>query len=89
MENNGVAINNEKEIDAASAEGKGLIAKYNITAVPTVIISPDFKEYVGLTQYRDSFTKLQADGWYVFTDMNALPAGSVYFDLAANKTVTI
>lgn len=79
----GVKFVNEETIDAGSSKGKGLIAKYNITKVPTIILSGEISAYpssAGLIQ----FFSIEKDGYYVFRSLEAVGA---YKDLVSNTVV--
>ncbi len=82
----GLRITNESTADINSSEGKALIEKYNITAAPTVIFSPDAKEYVVLAQIWPQVGTIESDGWFVFRNMAAM-SGAVYRDLASGEVV--
>ena len=41
----GVVINDQETVWASSLKGKGLIAKYNITVVPVIVLSPEIEAY--------------------------------------------
>ena len=45
FQNIGVYINNERYVDVSSVEGKALLAKYNLTAIPTLILSKEISDY--------------------------------------------
>lgn len=81
----GVTPVNETVVDVFTPEGQALVAKYNITNVPTVIVTGDVSAYTALTQVWTKVGAIEADGSYVFTNMGALQ-GANYFDLATNKT---
>ncbi len=75
----------EKAVDISSAEGKALVDKYKITAVPTIIISGDVDVYTSLKQIWPSVGTVD-DGAYVFRNMQAIQ-GAVYKDLQNNTVV--
>lgn len=78
-----MAFGNEKTIDISAAEGKELISKYNITQVPTVVLSSEARVYpssIGLAQ----FFSIEKDGSYVFRQTQVVGA---YKDLASNTIV--
>jgi len=65
-----------------------LVAQYNITKVPTIIMSPDVK-YYELNNFQTVWKQvgtIENDGYYVFRSMRALN-GVIYKDLSLNKTV--
>ncbi len=81
----GFAMKLEKEetYDIADAKGKELIAKYNITQVPTVILSDDVSAYPSSAALKQFFS-VENDGSYIFRQMNVV---GTYKDLAANQVV--
>ncbi|MFH1256352.1 MAG: hypothetical protein V1494_03585 [Candidatus Diapherotrites archaeon] len=87
LENNfGIAVESEKYIDISSAEGKALLADYNITAVPTAIISGDASAYTGLNSAWGQVGTVEPDGAYVFRELSLL--GEIKFkDLASGKII--
>lgn len=82
----GTYIGNETTADISEKKGKGLVEKYKITAVPTVIISEDAKYYRNLVQTWQSVGSIESDGVLIFRNFNAWP-GHTYKDLSTNKTV--
>jgi len=82
----GFVFSGIKVYDISSAEGTRLTSLYNITKVPTILISPDAKYYDGLQGIWKQVGTIESDGWYVFRDMKALN-GAVYKDLSLNKIV--
>ncbi|MBU0978547.1 MAG: hypothetical protein ABIJ03_03375 [Patescibacteria group bacterium] len=82
----GVAIRSEREIDISSAEGKNLVAMYDITKVPTILLSPEVDKYPNLKRDWPGVGVVGPDGWYIFTVMNQL--GKVtHKDLASNQII--
>ncbi len=80
----GVSTEEERVMDANSAEGKQLISKYSIKNAPTLILSGDLKVYEGLNGVWDQVGTIEADGTYVFREMSAI--GKVkYRDLSSNE----
>ncbi|PIY80479.1 MAG: hypothetical protein COY80_02740 [Candidatus Pacebacteria bacterium CG_4_10_14_0_8_um_filter_42_14] len=82
----GLGIRSERSVDIASTEGKGLIGKYNITKIPTFILSPDAKLYSNLANDWEGVGTVELDGQFVFREMQSL-RGSVYKDLSTNQIV--
>lgn len=78
----GVVIVNETEIESTSEEGKSLIAKYNITKVPSIIHSSDLGEYSNVKASWGSLGSVEADGSYVLRAID-----HPYMDLVENKIV--
>lgn len=82
----GIAIHSERTIDLASTEGQSLKLKYNITKVPTVLLSPEADLYSNLKNVWKSVGTVGSDGWYVFTGLN-LMSNITYKDLANNQII--
>lgn len=79
------AINLDKgeTIDAVDAKGKELIAKYNITQVPTAILSNEVAVYPSSEALKQFFS-VEKDGSFVFRIAKVL---GTYKDLATNQIV--
>lgn len=82
----GVSVKSESVYDVSSAKGKEFISKYNITKIPTVLLSPEADVYSGLKQIWQQVGTIENDGWYVFRTMEAIQ-GATYYDLSLNKIV--
>lgn len=65
-----VKIGKEKTVYTDEEEGKELIKKYNITAVPTIILSKDISYYYLLASIWDQVGSIEEDGSYVFRNEN-------------------
>jgi hypothetical protein len=65
-------VKEEKTIDASTTEGKNLIKKYNITMVPTVILSSDAAAYPTLPAAWKQVGTTESDGTYVFRELTQL-----------------
>ena len=59
-----MTFGNEKTIDISAAEGKELISKYNISQVPTIILSSEAGVYPSSTGLAQFFS-IEKDGSYV------------------------
>ncbi len=68
----GVAFGNISVLDIGSAQGKALAAKYNVTQVPTVILSSDAWIYPAIANVWEQVGTKEPDGQYVFRKMEAL-----------------
>lgn len=79
-----VYLGSTKTVDSGSAEGKALISKYSITAVPTILITGDASVYPGLVGIWPSVGTVEKDGTYVFRTMSAI-SGNQYKDLATGN----
>ena len=84
LRNLGVYIENESTYDVASVEGASLVAKYNITGVPTILLSPEASAYVSIQSVWPSVGTVENDGWYVFRNPGIV--GS-YFNLTTGQIV--
>jgi len=86
LSNFGVKFSSEQQYDVNSAEGKNLLAKYNITKVPTIIVTGDAEAYPSLTAVWPEVGTVEKDGAYVFRNLDALQ-GLSYKDLTTGKVV--
>lgn len=82
----GVALRSERTVDVESLEGQSLITKYNITKVPTIILSPGIDQYSNIKNVWKSVGIVGSDGWYVFTGLNLL-GNITYKDLTSNQVI--
>ena len=85
LTNFGVPLGNSKTVDISSDEGKALLKQYNITKVPTIVISGQPGEYKSLTSVWSTVGQVASDGSYIFTKLDEM--GGPYYDLAKNKLV--
>lgn len=67
----GVFIINQTLVDINSTQGKAIIKKFNITAVPTFVMSSDAMYYKSLSADWEVVGKIVND-WYIFTNMTAI-----------------
>ncbi len=81
-----VVIDKERAISIYTPEGKRLIEKYNITAVPTFIATGDLKYYKELMKRWDQVGTIEEDGTFVFRNMKKMP-GRIYVNLTTNSTM--
>ncbi len=79
-------LSSKKTIEVNSAEGRIIIAKYNITNVPTIILSSETSAYEGVSQAWDSVGTITADGSYVFTAIDQLQ-GQTYKNIKTGVIV--
>lgn len=73
----------EETLDISDQKGKMLVAKYNITQVPTVILSGEASVYPS-SRALGQFFSVENDGSYIFRKISVL---GTYKDLAANQVV--
>ncbi|MBI5355043.1 MAG: hypothetical protein HZB68_01160 [Candidatus Aenigmarchaeota archaeon] len=83
-----VVVGEEKTYDVSSNEGKGLVKKYGIEKVPTILISPNGKEYPHLVQVWPQVGTVEQDGWFVFRKVEEMKSTGAYMDLKAGKVVS-
>lgn len=75
-----------KKVDVNSEEGKALVEKYGITAVPTVLLNGEMSEYQGLDQFWQQFGSVADDGTYIFVNLEAV---GTYKDLNTGRVVKV
>ncbi len=68
----GVVVGSEAFYDISGADGNALLQKYAIKKIPTIILSSDANAYNTLNQVWGDVGTIEADGAYVFRDLNAL-----------------
>lgn len=83
----GITPSNESTIDTASNEGQALVAKYNIVAVPTILVSPDVSAYDALKSIWGTVGFIASDGWYVFNSTDFMLQNGGYTNLTSGKFV--
>lgn len=76
LTNFGIAFGDETEVDVSSSDGKNLLAQYNITLIPTVIITGDPDLYPALGQVWSSVGTVEEDGAYIFRRTDLLQGAS-------------
>lgn len=81
----GMKLGKEEIFDIIDAKGKELIAKYNITKVPAVILSDEAKVYPSSESLKQFFS-VEKDGSYIFRRTEAI---GTYKDLQKNEVVEI
>lgn len=82
----GLVFQNEKIIDAGSAEGKKMIIKYGITKVPTVILSTEADYYQNLKNSWSRMGGVIENGWYILKELKNI-GGITYKDLSNNQII--
>ena len=82
----GVVLGNEETIDISSEKGKQLLETYNLTKVPTIILSADAADYTVLAQVWSNVGIIADDGSFIFTNMEQLE-GAKYTDLEAEMAI--
>lgn len=71
--------------DIHSIKGAELAAKYNVTKIPTILLSPEASAYESLGQVWPQVGSVEKDGWYVFRAAEEMGA---YMDLISGKAVS-
>ncbi|PJE61630.1 hypothetical protein COU87_03535 [Candidatus Roizmanbacteria bacterium CG10_big_fil_rev_8_21_14_0_10_39_12] len=82
----GVGIRSERTVDTFSIEGKRLVSHYNITSVPTVLLSPEVDPYANLKSVWPNVGTVEEDGWYVFRTVQQV-GNIIYKDLSTNQVI--
>lgn len=77
-------VKEEKMVDASTTEGKNLIKKYNITVIPTVILSSDASAYPTLPAAWAQVGTSEEDGTFVFRQIGQLES---YLESIGEKLV--
>lgn len=80
----GVSLSNETIYDISSPDGIALISKYNISLVPTIVLSSQAGAYPQLSSIWERVGSIEKDGNYVFRAAELMGA---YKDLPANKII--
>ncbi len=80
----GIKPQKESVIDISSPSGKEITIKYNITKVPTIMLSPDASLYSSLVQIWPTVGTVDKDGWFVFRNVEIM---GTYKDLSSGKIV--
>ena len=78
-----IRLDKEETFDISDAEGKEIIAIYNITQVPTIILSNEISAYPS-NQILKQFFSVEKDGSYVFRRLSSV---GTYRNLATNQIV--
>jgi hypothetical protein len=83
LSQNGVVFSNTSTYLINSTEGKKYLSKYNITAAPAVLLSPDILVYSGFQQFWAKAGTFEKDGWLVLRNPGAL--GMTYRNLTSGN----
>jgi len=68
----GVYFEEEKFVDVETAHGKSLLKKYNITSIPTILLSNGIADYPVLAQPLAKVGTFERDGTFVFRAIDSL-----------------
>jgi len=81
----GVQLEKEKTLDVLVPEAQGLIAKYKITKVPTIVLTGDVGSYNSLVKAWKDVGTVEADGSYVLRKVELFE--QPYKDLEQKKVI--
>lgn len=70
------------KLDVSDEQAQQLITKYNITKVPTIILSPAAKYYKIFTEHWQEVGTVASDGYYIYTAPEKI---GTYKDLSTNE----
>src|SRR3989338_1113778 len=79
-----VKLSSENTVDISSSEGMVLLNKYNITKVPTIIVSKDALFYKNFVRAFSPVSSKASDGSFIFTKPEIIGA---YKDLNTNEII--
>ncbi|MBU0957581.1 MAG: hypothetical protein KKF56_02090 [Nanoarchaeota archaeon] len=79
----GVFIDGENYVEVSSSAGKSLISKYNITIIPTVVLSKELGDYDLIEKSLDQVGTFESDGKFVFRGIDGL--GVKYQTIGGNN----
>lgn len=80
----GVQVGEEELVDISSSKGKALLAQYNITAVPTILLDKEAQRYPTLMAIWSQVGAAAEDGTLVFTRASSMGA---YKDLSTGDII--
>lgn len=80
----GMKISKDKTVDISSKEGKELLKKYDITKVPTILLSGDLEEYSIFQRIWPQVGTVVSDGTYIFLKTEVM---GIYKDLETGKII--
>ena len=72
FQNLGIYVDSERYADVASSEGKNLLAKYNITAIPTTILSKEISDYTSIKEILEQVGTFESDKGFILRKLDAL-----------------
>ena len=81
----GMVVTNRTTYYTNTTAGKALLAKYNITLLPTIVLSPDAALYPGFNQSWSKIGTAEKDGWLVMRNLDTL--GVVYMNLTSGNVM--
>ena len=75
----------ELSVDEASPDGRAIVEAYNITRVPTILLSPEAAEYPGFLPGWSVVGTVEGDGTLVLRDLERI--GLAYLDLGTGRVM--
>jgi len=87
LANFGVYIDEIQKSDISSPDGKNLIERYDIEAVPTVLISPEVAVYGSVMSVWPQAGYVADDGWLVFNNTEIMYNFGGYKDLSTGQEI--
>jgi hypothetical protein len=81
----GISADQSVSYDISSTDGKLLLQKYNITKIPTILLSPDTSVYSALNSIWGQVGTIEGDGWYVFRSTEQM---GTYKDIGLGNIVS-
>lgn len=82
----GLTLDQEKTVDIYSPQAQGLITKYKITKIPTIVLTGDTDTYPSLTKVWKEVGSVESDGTYVLRNIEIFE--QPYKDLVQKKVIT-
>ncbi len=82
----GVQLEKEKTLDLLMPEAQGLVTKYKITKVPTIVLTGDMSSYATLVKAWAEVGSVESDGSYVLRKVGLFE--QPYKDLTLKKVIT-
>ena len=83
----GVYVDEIQKSDISSQEGKDLIERYGIKAVPIVLISPEVAAYGSLASVWSKVGYVADDGWFIFNNTEVMYDFGGYKDLSTGQEI--
>ena len=65
-------FDSEKYVEIDSLEGKKIKSDYNITKIPTIILSEEILDYDGINVLLDKTGTIEKDKVFIFREINQL-----------------
>ncbi len=85
LNNLGMVVSNKRTVDVSSEEGKDMVLRYDITYVPTLLLTGDLDEYSALEQVWPQVGTVEDDGVFVFRKTEIMGA---YKDLKTGEVIS-